>query len=135
MVNVNAIDHLVLNVADVERSCRWYERVLGMQRLDYGRSPDRPRTALMFGNQRINLRPVGAASEEWITAKNAAIGSSDLCFLTTLSVDEVARHLRACGEEIIDGPVRREGAGGSMTSVYCRDPDGSLIEIAFYIIT
>ncbi|WP_256377723.1 VOC family protein [Neorhizobium sp. NCHU2750] len=134
-MNVNAIDHLVMNVVDVERSCRWYEQVLGMRRLDYGESPDRPRTALTFGSQRINLRPVRLASEEWMTAENAAIGSGDLCFLTTLSVYQVVMHLKACGEEIIEGPVRREGATGSMISVYCRDPDGSLIEISSYVST
>lgn len=131
-MNVNVIDHLVLNVVDVERSCRWYQRVLGMQRLDYGMSPDRPRTALTFGEQRINLRPVEIACEEWMTAKNAVIGSADLCFLTPLPVDQVVTHLKACGEEIVDGPVRRDGARGPMTSVYCRDPDGSLIEISSY---
>jgi catechol 2,3-dioxygenase-like lactoylglutathione lyase family enzyme len=135
MVNANAINHLVMNVVDVERSCCWYQRVLGIQRFDYGELPDRPRTALMFGNQRINLRPVGLASEEWMTADNAAIGSGDLCFLTTLSVDQVVTHLRACGEEIIEGPVRREGARGSMISVYCRDSDGSLIEISSCLLT
>lgn len=134
-MNVDAIDHLVIHVVDVERSCRWYQRVLGMERLDYGMSPDRPRTALTFGYQRINLRPVGMPPKERMTAKIAAIGSADLCFLTTLSVDEVVTHLRACGEEIIDGPVRREGARGSMTSVCCRDPDGSLVEISSYGLT
>ncbi len=132
-MNVDAIDHLVMNVRDVEPTCRWYEQVLGMQRLDYGDAPDRPRTAILFGNQRINLRPVGLASSEWMTAEYAANGSDDLCFLTEFSPDQVLTHLRTCNVEIIEGPTKRHGARGPITSVYCRDPDGSLIEIASYL--
>ncbi|MDQ1187059.1 VOC family protein [Agrobacterium larrymoorei] len=131
-MNVYAIDHLVINVRDVERSCRWYEQVLGMERLNYGKSPDRPRTAMLFGQQRINLRPVDVASTEWGTASHAAAGTADLCFLTRLSPDEVVTHLGTCMVDVTEGPTHRDGARGSMTSVYCRGPDGNLIEISSY---
>lgn len=131
-MKVDAIDHLVINVRDVERSCRWYQQVLGMERLKYGKSPDRPRTAMLFGHQRINLRPVDVASTEWETASHAAAGSADLCFLTELSPDEVVAHLGTCRVDGIEGPIKRDGARGSITSVYCRDPDGNLIEISSY---
>lgn len=130
-MNVNAIDHLVLNVRNVERACHWYQEVLDMKKLDYG-SPDRPRTALLFGEQRINLRPVDLPSDEWVTARYAVTGTADLCFLTECSPDEVLAHLRASSVEAIKGPTKREGARGPLTSAYCRDPDGNLIEISSY---
>lgn len=132
-MRVERFDHVVLNVADVEASARWYERVLGMQRSDFAPAPDQPsRTALTFGRQKINLRPVDTDPARWPTGAQPARGSDDLCFITTSSPDEVIAHLRACGVEIAEGPVRKRGALGPMTSVYCRDPDGSLIEIATY---
>ncbi len=134
-VRIERIDHVVLNVRDVEASAAWYERVLGMERSDFAPagSGDRPRrTALSFGNQKLNLRPAGTDPASWPTAAHAARGSDDLCFITTAAPDEVIAHLRACGVEIAEGPVRKQGALGPMTSVYCRDPDGSLIEIATY---
>lgn len=90
------------------------------------------RTSVHFGNQKINLRPVMVSKADWFTADREAAGSDDLCFITRSSPDEVVAHLKACGVAIEEGPVRRRGARGMMTSVYCRDPDGSLIEIATY---
>ena len=102
---VNRIDHLVLNVADLKASAEWYGRVLGMRReIADGR------TIMWFGKQKLHLRPVDAGQAEWFTGRQPAPGSDDLCFAT----------------------VERAGARGAMTSVYCRDPDGSLIEISTY---
>lgn len=131
-MKINAIDHVVLNVTNVERSAEWYIRVLGMTRLDYGKDPNRPRTAVLFGSQRINLRPVNFSKDEWFTADSISAGSQDLCFLTDLKPQEVVKHLHVCGVNIVSGPDLREGAAGLLRSVYCRDPDGSLIEIASY---
>jgi catechol 2,3-dioxygenase-like lactoylglutathione lyase family enzyme len=88
------------------------------------------RLALKFGNQKINLRPCGAPN--WPTGAVDPAGSLDVCFVTNQSPDEVLDHLRGCGIAVVDGPVRRTGALGSMTSIYCRDPDDNLIEIANY---
>ena len=84
-VRVERIDHVVLNVADVEASAAWYQRVLGMERTDFAPgADDQPRrTALSFGNQKLNLRPAGTDPASWPTAGNAARGSDDLCFITT----------------------------------------------------
>ena len=60
-------------------------------------------------------------------------GAADLCFITAVGPDEVVGHLHSCGVAIEDGPVPRQGALGVMQSVYCRDPDGNLIEIASYL--
>jgi catechol 2,3-dioxygenase-like lactoylglutathione lyase family enzyme len=91
-----------------------------------------PRTSLMFGSQKINLRPREADKVEWFTADHETAGSDDLCFLTSSTPEEVIAHLKACGVAIAEGPVRKQGARGVLRSVYCRDPDGSLIEISSY---
>jgi catechol 2,3-dioxygenase-like lactoylglutathione lyase family enzyme len=124
---IERIDHVVLNCRDVATLAAWYERALGMKRETFGTDG---RFALKFGNQKINLRPSGAPN--WPTGAVDPPGSLDLCFVTTQSPDEVLNHLRSCGITVVDGPVRRTGALGAMTSIYCRDPDGNLIEIANY---
>lgn len=131
-IEVQAIDHIVVNVSDVERAATWYQRVLGMRRLDYGEDPSHPRTAMMFGNQRLNLRPVAIEKTEWFTADHEAAGSDDLCFLVAATPDEAVTHLEHWGIEVIIGPIARDGARGRHISVHCRDPDGSLIEIGSY---
>ncbi len=129
-LTIDGLDHLVVNVKDVEASAAWYQRVLGMTRED---TPGTPvRTAVRFGRHKINLRPIAASKVDWFTADYGAAGSDDLCFLTKASPDETVTHLKACGVAIAVGPVKRLGAQGMMMSVYCRDPDGSLIEIATY---
>src|SRR4051794_26663715 len=132
-VNVNALDHLVINVSDVTRSTEWYRKVLGMdiKVFDPG-SGKTPRTSLVFGSQKINVRPRDADKVEWFTADHQTAGSDDLCFLTSTRPGEVVAHLNACGVAIEDGPVAKQGARGMLRSVYCRDPDGSLIEISSY---
>ncbi|MBS1064035.1 VOC family protein [Gluconobacter wancherniae] len=124
---VDRLDHVVLTVRDRTVSASWYQRVLGMDIEEYGRNN---RVALSFGGQKINLRPEG--SEGWETAKGAVPGASDLCFTSAIDSEDVVRHLEKCGVEVLNGPATRIGALGPMTSVYCRDPDGNLIEIASY---
>jgi catechol 2,3-dioxygenase-like lactoylglutathione lyase family enzyme len=132
-VKVNALDHLVINVADVARSVAWYSRILGMEVKVFDPGAGKtPRTSLVFGNQKINVRPRDADKVEWFTADHEMAGSDDLCFLTSSTPDEVVAHLRDNGVKIEDGPVPRQGARGTLRSVYCRDPDGSLIEISSY---
>ena len=132
-VTVNALDHLVINVRDVARSAEWYRKVLGMEirMFDPGNGSP-PRTSLIFGNQKINVRPRNADKVEWFTADHEAAGSEDLCFLTAATPEQVVAHLKALGVAIEDGPGPRLGARGMLRSVYCRDPDGSLIEISSY---
>jgi catechol 2,3-dioxygenase-like lactoylglutathione lyase family enzyme len=132
-VKVHALDHLVINVADVALSAEWYRKVLGMEIKVFDPGQGRtPRTSLMFGNQKINVRPRDADKVEWFTADHETAGSDDLCFLTSASPAEVVAHLAACSVAIEEGPVAKQGARGTLRSVYCRDPDGSLIEISSY---
>lgn len=123
---VDRIDHVVLNCRDVEQSVDWYVRVLGMRREVFGDG----RIALVFGNQKLNVRPTGASN--WKTGAVDAPGSLDLCFIADSTPDAIGAHLRACGVEITEGPVTKTGAQGPMTSHYCRDPDGNLVEVASY---
>ncbi|MGH7121000.1 MAG: VOC family protein [Acetobacteraceae bacterium] len=125
---IDRIDHLVITCTDLERSASWYQRVLGMERETFG--PNR-RTALRFGSQKLNLHQAGA--EFLPNASRAQPGSTDLCFITAIAATDVVRHLGTCGVQIEAGPVAQTGALGPMTSVYCRDPDGNLVEIATYL--
>jgi len=119
---LDRIDHVVLNCRDLETTASWYQRVLGMEREEFG--PDR-RIAMKFGSQKINLRPTGASN--WPTGVIDAPGSLHLCFITTSAPKDVLHHLRSCGVAVTEGPVQRIGAPGLMTSIYCRDPDGNLV--------
>jgi|SRR5450755_3186405 catechol 2,3-dioxygenase-like lactoylglutathione lyase family enzyme len=130
-LTVEGLDHLVANVRDVEVSAAWYQRVLGMTREDTETGKG-PVTAVKFGRQKINLRPITASKGDWFTADHETAGGEDLCFLTRATPQEVVNHLRACGVAIEEGPSEKRGAMGTIVSVYCRDPDGSLIEISSY---
>jgi catechol 2,3-dioxygenase-like lactoylglutathione lyase family enzyme len=125
-VKIDALDHLVLTVADVDASCAFYERVLGMRTVSFGAG----RKALAFGTQKINLHRHGHEFEP--KAERPTPGSADLCFVTATPLAEAMAHLRACGVELLEGPVPRTGARGPIVSVYVRDPDRNLIEICNY---
>ncbi len=132
-IKISAIDHLVINVSDVARSANWYHTILGMEIKVFDPGQGKmPRTSLVFGNQKINVRPHNADKIEWFTAARETAGSDDLCFLTSSTPEQVMAHLRANGVNIEEGPVAKQGARGTLRSVYCRDPDGSLIEISSY---
>ena len=131
-IAIDRFDHIVLNVKDVEASAAWYAEVLGMQREDFA-SRTGTRVAMRFGRQKINLRPLDADAVAWFTGTHPAAGSDDVCFVTQHTPEQVLAHLHVCQVRLEAGPVERMGALGPMTSVYCRDPDGNLIEIATYI--
>ena len=124
MIRIDHLDHLVLTVASIERSCAFYADVLGMavETFDGGRK------ALRFGGQKINLHEVGREFEP--KAKLPTPGSADLCFIAASPLADVIAHLARLGLAIEEGPVDRVGAGGPMRSVYIRDPDGNLIEVS-----
>jgi catechol 2,3-dioxygenase-like lactoylglutathione lyase family enzyme len=126
---IDRIDHVTLNCRDVDATAAWYQRVLGMEREEFG---SQRRTCLKFGGQKLNLRPVDTDDSAWLTAATALPGAADLCFVTGIGAEEITRHLRARNVAVELGPVARTGALGPMRSVYCRDPDGNLIEIASY---
>jgi len=125
-VQIDRIDHMVLTVADIEATCDFYARVLGMEKIVFAGG----RVALGFGSQKINLHPAG--NEYDPRAKNPSPGSGDFCLITETPIDGVIAHLAACGIVIIEGPVAKTGAVGALTSVYFRDPDDNLVEVSNY---
>jgi catechol 2,3-dioxygenase-like lactoylglutathione lyase family enzyme len=125
-VKINRLDHLVLTVRDVEATCAFYSRVLNMDAVTFAGG----RRALCFGNQKINLHSADAPFTPH--ALHPLPGSADLCLITDTPIDELIIHLQRSGISIEEGPVRRSGATGPITSVYFRDPDSNLIEVAAY---
>jgi catechol 2,3-dioxygenase-like lactoylglutathione lyase family enzyme len=126
---IKGLDHLVLTVKDISAACSFYSRVLGMKVVTFGEG----RKALQFGEQKINLHEVGKEFEP--KAYKPLPGSADLCFITDVPIVEVINHLRACEVDIVEGPVQRTGAVGKILSIYIRDLDLNLIEIANYVET
>jgi catechol 2,3-dioxygenase-like lactoylglutathione lyase family enzyme/ketosteroid isomerase-like protein len=121
---IDGFDHLVLTVADVERTCDFYQRVLRMEVVRFGDD----RRALRCGAQKINLHAAGKELEP--RAARPTPGSGDLCLLTREPLAAWVEHLKARGVAVLEGPVRRTGALGPIESIYLRDPDGNLVEIA-----
>jgi len=125
-MRIDAIDHLVLTVRDIQIATGFYTRVLGMEAVTFGAN----RRALAFGVQKINLHEAGRELEP--KAATPTPGSADICFVTTAAPAAVLAHLNTCGVQVVEGPVMRTGARGPIASVYFRDPDGNLIEVSSY---
>jgi catechol 2,3-dioxygenase-like lactoylglutathione lyase family enzyme len=125
-VKIDRIDHFVLTVADIEVTCDFYARVLGMDIVTFGEG----RRALSFGTQKINLHQQHREFDP--KAKQPTPGSGDFCLITSVPLDDVVTHLEHCNVEIEEGPVARTGAQGAIRSVYFRDPDGNLVEVSNY---
>jgi catechol 2,3-dioxygenase-like lactoylglutathione lyase family enzyme len=125
-MEIDRLDHLVLTVKNIEITCAFYTKVLGMKEITFGRG----RKALFFGIQKINLHECDKGFEP--KAFQPTPGSADLCFITTTPLSEIVDLVRSCGVEIIEGPVEKSGAIGPITSIYFRDPDGNLIEVSRY---
>ena len=123
-MRIRSIDHVVLTVADVQRTLDFYEQALGMTPVAFGEG----RRALAFGDQKLNLHQAGREFEP--KARVPTKGSADLCLLTDVPIDEVAAHLGRVGVAIELGPVDKTGARRPLRSIYFRDPDGNLIEVA-----
>lgn len=125
-MRIVGIDHLVLTVEDVDRTRSFYADALGAEVVRF----DGGRTALHFGEQKINLHPVG--DEYTPHAENPRPGAGDFCLIAEESIEEVRRRLDERDVDVEHGPVDKQGARGPMRSVYVRDPDGNLVEIATY---
>ena len=123
-MKIDALDHLVLTCADVGATIDFYSRVLGMEAVSFSEG----RKALRFGSSKINLHQQGKEFEP--KAQHAIPGSADLCFITSVPIEDVTAHLHNCDVTIIYGPVQQAGATGPLRSVYFRDPDMNLIEVS-----
>ena len=127
MISIERLDHFVLTVKDIDLTCEFYGRVLGIQIITFGEG----RKALAFGQQKINLHQYGKEIDP--KAQNPTTGSADICFITRSPLDAFIKHLDSCGVNIIEGPAKRTGAMGAIESIYFRDPDLNLIEVSVYI--
>jgi catechol 2,3-dioxygenase-like lactoylglutathione lyase family enzyme len=127
----NQLDHIVLTVSDIGESLRFYERTLGFERELFRGPEGQPRFALKFGEQKINLQD--SSTETPTKAKQPTLGAADFCVIAAIPLDEMLAHLRKIGVTIEAGPVPRRGARGPLRSIYFRDLDGNLVEVAEYV--
>lgn len=129
-VSIESLDNLVLTVRDVEATIAFYVGVLGMREEASGDG----HRALRFGeHQTLELHVAGAAVTPGAAAAtpgSAPAGTVATCFITRTPVEGVLRVLEDAGVQVEQGPVEREGASGQLLSVYVRDPDGNLVELA-----
>jgi catechol 2,3-dioxygenase-like lactoylglutathione lyase family enzyme len=117
------IDHLVLCVRDVSATIAFYERVLGMTARE-----ERPgKWSLHFGSNKLSLQDALAAPS---IARETVPGSGNFCVLADEPMEAILAHLVREGVALVDGPGERDGATGTILSVYVRDPDGNLVEIS-----
>lgn len=123
---ISHLDHLVLTTRELTACLDFYTRVLGMKAITFRQN----RHALIFGHQKINIHEYGKEYEP--KAHLPVPGSLDLCFIVDKSMTEVLSHLREQDAAVLEGPVKRTGAVGTITSVYLRDPDLNLIELSVY---
>ena len=120
------LDHCVIAVSDWERSNAFYRDVIGAQVIERG-----PGFAYRLGDRQLNVHGPGLDPDP-VARERVRPGNSDLCFVWDGPIEDAAEHLRAHTIEIEQGPVTRHGARGEGTSVYFRDPDGSLLEFISY---
>lgn len=126
-MKINRIDHLVLTVADIDKTVAFYTQILGFELQEFGEG----RKALAFGSQKINLHQKGREVNP--KAAFPTCGSADVCFISETDIHNVIGELESKGVKIEQGIVERTGAMGKIKSVYFRDPDGNLIEVSNYL--
>jgi catechol 2,3-dioxygenase-like lactoylglutathione lyase family enzyme len=120
------LDHCVIHVSDWERSNAFYRDVLGAELV--ARNPG---WAYRFGDKQLNVHGVGIRPAE-VARLPVQPGNSDLCFEWMGTIADAIAHLKRHNIAIEAGPMQRFGAKGAGTSVYFRDPDGSLMEFIVY---
>jgi catechol 2,3-dioxygenase-like lactoylglutathione lyase family enzyme len=121
------LDHCVIHVSERPRSNTFYRDLLGAELVG-----DSDGVAMYrFGTQQLNVHGPGLKPDP-VARIPVQPGGSDLCFVWPGPIDGAIDHLRAHGVAVELGPVRRRGARGEGTSVYFRDPDGSLLELISY---
>lgn len=128
MPRLTSLDHLVLTVKSIRQTTQFYTEVLGMQAETFFPADGSTRTALKFGDQKINLHEHGVEFDP--KSHHPTPGAADLCFLTKTPLDDWQNHLQSHEISILEGPVKRSGATGPILSIYIRDPDQNLIEIS-----
>lgn len=124
-MEIRELDHLVLNVSDVERSLAWYTDVLGLEgvRVEQWRRGEAP-----FPSVRIHAGCIIDLFGADVIEPGGNL--NHFCLVATRAdVDAVAADERFT---VVDGPGPRFGARGDGWSVYVTDPDGNTVEIRSY---
>ena len=122
-----SLDHVVIAVSDWKRSNAFYRDVVGAELIVRGAG-----WVYRFGDQQLNVHGPGTDADP-VAAELVRPGNSDLCFRWDGTAAEAIAHLEHHGVPVDLGPVARHGAAGEGTSVYFRDPDGSLLEFLTYL--
>lgn len=120
------LDHCVIHVSDWDRSNDFYARVLGAEIL-----PRQAGFTYKIGDILLNCHGPGI-TPILVARKPVEPGNSDLCFVWPDTIEAAIAHLESAGVAVERGPVATRGAKGDATSVYFRDPDGSLLEFMVY---
>lgn len=123
MVKAVGLDHLVLNVADVERSLTWYCSALG---LDGVRVDEWRRGEVLFPSVRINESTIIDLLESERTGNNV----DHVCVV--IEPTDLAAVVASGQFDVVGGPARLFGARGEGEGIYVRDPDGNVVELRHY---
>lgn len=126
---LQSIDHIVITTARLDACIHFYTKILKLPLLHFGQG----RIAFQLGNQKINVHEYGKEIEP--KAHLPVPGSVDICFITQEKPETILNHLQNYNIQPLEGPVQRTGAKGPIESIYLRDPDLNLIEIARYVET
>lgn len=122
------IDHFVLTVESIEDTCAFYNSVVGLNTITFVGTDGEIRKALQCGESKINLHQVGQEFEP--KAGHVMPGSADFCIIVSEDIESLVSRAAKLGVKVEDGPVSRTGAVGPLMSVYIRDPDHNLVELA-----
>lgn len=127
-MRVRRIDHIVLTVSNIEKATRFYHEVFDMPVIEDQTGENV--TTLRCGHQLIRLQKADRPTD--LKAKNPTIGAADLCIVVGDDIEDVENHLKSYFVNIVDGPKKKLGSEGEMTSIYITDDDQNLIEISSY---
>ena len=122
-IRVTGLDHIVLNVADVERSLRFYLDELGLEpvRIEEWRAGQVP-----FPSVRVDEGTI----LDLLDADRSGVNADHFCLVVEATDFDA---LKESGRfDVVDGPGRRFGARGNGISLYVRDPDGNIVELRYY---
>lgn len=127
-MKIKDIDHIVLTVTNIEETCKFYSKILGMDIITFENGQ---RNALKFGKHKINLHQKGKELEP--KAINPIPGSMDICFISYNFLQEVIEYLYTNNIKIIEDPILKSGSNGNIKSIYIHVPDLNIIEISNYV--
>ena len=126
---LTSIDHIVLTASDMDQTISFYCDILGMKLKTLTPSDGgEKRWSLKFGDCKINLHDEKSPYNPH--AKNPISGAVDICFLSSTPIETWEKIFLKNNIKIETGPVQKTGAIGPIISLYIRDPDKNLIEIA-----